>query len=208
MPNLFLPGASEGMGSFKSWSAIAAVWVTILGSLGGGIFALVQYRDRLHQEQVKETLAYVERYDQEPWRGARTGLEQLGEREAQALFREQAGGQCRLYGHTDRVLRKARQEENIRLLLAFYEKLAACTCADICDARSVGRFFGLEADDLHGFIAPYLFAQRRHLKDDNYGLALEAFARSHRRGDPALFHRAYCETGAAALPPLKAPDCP
>ncbi len=184
------PGANE-LERLKLWSDIIATWVTIIGVFSGGIFAVLQYADRASAERVRETLQYVEKYNEGPLLQARTRLENFWNPRAEEIFAKQRQGEGMLYAYLDTGIRRNRLEGDASLLNAFFDNLRTCTCAKLCDLATVERFFGKEAADLNGLLFPYAAEQRKRLNDASIGASLELLAKSRKPG----FARAYCASG-------------
>lgn len=184
------PGANE-LGRLKLWSDIIATWVTIFGVFSGGIFAVLQYVDRASAERVRETLQYVEKYNEGSILQARTRLENFWNPRAEEVFAKQRQGERVLYVYLDAEIRRNRLEGDVSLLNAFFDNLRTCTCANLCDLATVERFFGKDASDLNGLLFPYAAEQRKRLNDASIGASLELLAKSRKSG----FARAYCASG-------------
>jgi hypothetical protein len=159
--------------ALKDVSIIVATWVTIVGGLAGGVFALVQYYGRAHQERVGETLRYVERFDTGPMLAAWEEYDNFWISQGPQLKQANAQGEKALKGftlqtlHSDPSLRM-----KTRMLIEFFDEFAACTCAHVCDATVAQEILGNYAFDLYGTNAPYIFRERSQYGDHSYGRGL------------------------------------
>ena len=179
------------MERLKLWSDIIATWVTIIGVFSGGIFAVLQYVDRASGERVRETLQYVEKYNEGSLLQARIRLENFWNPRTEEVFAKQRQGERALYAYLDAAIRRNRLEGDASLLNSFFDNLRTCTCANLCDLATVERFFGKDAFDLNGLLFPYAAEQRKRLNDASIGASLELLAKSRKPG----FARAYCAAG-------------
>lgn len=162
----------------KLYSDLIATWVAVVGALGSGAFALVQYYSNSSAERVKATLAYVERFNRSPVFNARLRLERFWDKRAEVVFQNNRRGEKVLTDFVVKSVRESGQAGDIAIVVEFFEDLHVCTCGEVCDETSAKRFFSKYAFDFHGLLFPYVADQRRRLKDNAFGHGLESFAKA------------------------------
>jgi hypothetical protein len=190
------------MSSEKTTIEIVAIWVTVLGAFVGAGWALMQNADKMHGERVKETLGYVDRFNKAPFDAIRQRFDQFWDPRAEEVFAKTRAGEKELYDYLNTTLRANDFQKDITTMAGIFENLRACACADLCDAKTVQHFFAKEAFDFYGMVAPYIFEQRKRLKDPSFGAGLEVIARSSREKDVKGLRRTYCDNkGALTTPP-------
>ena len=178
------------MEKLKTWSDVIGTWVTIIGALTGGGFALVQYTDQIASARVQETLKYVERFSSDPLQKASMHLDAFWNPRAEEVFNKSAEGETVLFKYLNSAIRDNHNhlEGDTNRLLAFYETLRTCTCAKLCDNESTVKFFGKQAFDSYGILFPYISSQRDRLKDNSFGTGMESLAKNYRNKEKY----AYC----------------
>ena len=177
------------LAKFKTWSGILSTWVTIVGAFGGAVFAGLQYLEKEQADRTKAALEYVQLFNKDSWQKARLHMDQYWNPRAKEIFARNVSEQ-ELYGYLNDGMRKGNLESEFALLASFFEDLRTCTCAEICDAPTVRRFFAIEAFNLYGVSYPYVAEQRKQLHDDSFALGLERLAKDGKA--KAKFAKRYC----------------
>lgn len=193
MLQFLLRGVIDPMENIKLWSDVIGTWVAILGAFAGGIFAVIQYTDKLSSERVQESLKYVERFNENPLLQATIRLENFWNPKAEIVFQKQAAGEQVLSVYLDAEIRQNGLENEVSQLASFFENLRTCTCGKVCDGATTRQFFGKQAFDLHGVLFPYLKEQRRRLNDPSFGVGMELLAKNFKKKD--AFMETYCMAG-------------
>ncbi|MEM5473856.1 hypothetical protein WNZ14_19165 [Hoeflea sp. AS60] len=133
----------------------------------GFAWGLVQFADVLHQRRVTQTLNYVERYGKDgllgaridlgkAWLTARAQLEQL-----RAASVDPARFERRHRQLVFSVLNslpggnRADLEQDVSLLISFFDELAICVRSKLCDKKSAQDFFQPEARSFYCLYKPY-----------------------------------------------------
>lgn len=186
------PGADmlANPSKLKERSDIAAAWVTIAGAMAAGVFAIVQYFDAQKADQVKQALAYVERFNKEPYLAARNDINAFWETRSEKLFKAEKAGEKELSGYILKEAGSSRVGQKFSFLVDFYSDLQICTCNHICDAETVRQFFGKEAYGYLGVFFPYMEEQRSRQKDQSFAESLVVLAKNHK--DKEGFEKKYC----------------
>jgi hypothetical protein len=177
------------LAKFKAWSGIISTWVSIAGAAAGAGFAGYQYLEKEQADRTKAALDYVQAFGKDSLQKARLRMEEYWNPKAQEIFSKTASEQD-LYGYLNAAMREGRLENEFTLLASFYDDLRTCTCANICDAPTVRRFFARDAYNLYGVSYPYVAEQRKQLHDDAFALGLERLAKDGRQ--KAKFAQRYC----------------
>ena len=147
---------------------IAATWVTIIGAIVGGAFALFRYSDDSEGARAREALAYIDRFAQPPISGS---FESFTQYWVVRGFKD---------SDTDSSMIAAIRNQSIEgdalVLIRFFDSAAACTCKHLCDEDLVRHFLGTEAGDVFPPAGPYIYDRRKHA-DPALGVGLEAIAK-------------------------------
>lgn len=161
---------------------IIAILVAILGSLGGGIFAILQYYEGYSAKQTKATLEYLERFNRVPLQEARLRLENFWDIRAEIVFARNSASEKELADYVVKSVRESGLVGDIALVVQFFEDLHTCTCEKLCDEALAKSFFAKYAYDFYGLLFPYLVDQRRRLRDESFGWGVEKFGKTQAAG--------------------------
>lgn len=160
---------------WKVWSDLFVVWFTIIGTLAGGGYALVQYVDNSNADRAKETLKFVERFDNDRLYNSRQkveiGLEQMEE----DLRKSLKAGEAEYENHLAAGINEKSISHSLNQIFDFYDQLHACSLANLCDTEISLRFFGKYAYDLVGTIHPYIEQQKTRSGDIQYGSGIQFY---------------------------------
>lgn len=171
------------MKKLKTWSDIIATWFTILGVIGAGIFSLIEYRDHIRAERVKETLGYVARYNGE-LQSTRMSIDRFWSARAKQVFSAAREGDQILKDLVVKTTLEHGLDVKADILIEFFNGLHTCTMTGLCDEPTVRGFFGKTAFDFFGLHYPYLEYWRVQLQDPLFGCGLENLAKSYIRDVP------------------------
>lgn len=163
--------AGSKLDRFKKKVEILSTLATLAGLLGGGIFALVEYGQKVDDDRVKASLAYVERASKPP---ISDSLKRFT-----ALVRENDAVVAKMKTYQEfatfvaEITKSQTVQSDIDTLDDFFRSLEACSARNICDRQTARAFFAEDAKALFNFIQPYVKEVRaRH---PSYAKALEGF---------------------------------
>jgi hypothetical protein len=171
----------------KPYSDMIATWVTILGAFVGAFVALSEYHDKVHHEAVSATLGYEQRYSTSPILDARNRLDAFWLPKASDVTAATQGGDAPLIKYVLQALNNSPSAmADTSMVVTFFEGLATCVCARLCDSQSAVQLFGKDAFDLYGLNYPYIQAQRQLLQDRGYGEGLNILAKASQSGGSSI----------------------
>lgn len=176
------------MKNFKDWADLLSKWVTIIGAIAAGLFAVAQYLEKAQAERVKASLEYIQQYDGGVLKAAEIRLEDYSN-----LWRKELLGPMSDQEKYDFLVSSIRLnglQGDLKVLLEFYEKIQVCTCTKICDGTVFRRFLGRKAYNLRGFAMPYIKEKREELKDPSIGRGLDLLGKNFK--EDHYFKDKYC----------------
>jgi hypothetical protein len=166
----------------KTYSDLIATWVTILGAFAGGLWALTEYREKVHDAEVEATLRYAQQYNTAPVWDIRGRLEAFWSERANDVFGATAKGDAELSEYVVKTLdADASVQADTGATIDFFSGLGTCLCAGLCDSQSAIRLFGKDADDFFELNLPYIRRQQEHLHDAKYAAGVSAIAVAYRK---------------------------
>jgi hypothetical protein len=164
-----------------------ATWVTIVGAFVGAFVALSEYHDKVHHEAVSATLGYEQRYSATPILDARNRLDAFWLPKVNDVFAATKEGDAPLTKYVLEALNNnPTAMADTAMVVNFFEGLATCVCARLCDSQSAVQLFGKDAFDLYGLNYPYIQAQRQLLQDQGYGEGLSVLAKSSKSDESSI----------------------
>ncbi len=166
---------SSQIKKWKMWSDLFVVWLTMLGTLAGGGYALVQYLDNSNAERAKETLKFVERFDKDRLYESRQRIDMALEQMEDELRKKLKEGESEYQAHLKAGIKDKLLFYHLNQIFDFYDQLHACSVANLCDADISLRFFGKYAYDLVGTIYPYIEQQKTQSGDAQYGSGIKFY---------------------------------
>ena len=171
----------------KAYSDLIATWVTILGAFVGGIWALGEYRDKVRDDEVAATLRYQQQYNTTPMWEIRGRLETFWESRSKDIFDATAKGENVISDYVVKTLGADKTAlADTGATIDFFAGLGTCLCAGLCNPQSAIQLFGKDADDFYELNYPYIQAQRKNLRDQNYAAGLTIIATAYRSGQSAI----------------------
>jgi hypothetical protein len=162
---------------------IVMEWVKLLALLVGGIFAGIQYMDRQNGERVKETLAYLNRFN--------TGEVLDARRRIASVWDDKLPQQTDLLEKKPFVDADYRQfmiatvketgiAQDVALIIEYFESLEVCIRAKICDGDAAAQFLKPEALNFFRQHATHIKFIRDARRDPRFAHVLEVFAKRER----------------------------
>lgn len=166
---------SSQIKKWKTWSDLLVVWLTVVGTLFGGGYALVQYLDNSNAERAKETLKFVERFDNVRLYESRQKIDIALEQMEDELRRKLKEGEPVYLTYLEAGIKDKLLSYHFNQIFDFYDQLHACSLASLCDTDISLRFFGKYAYDLVGTIYPYMEHQKAQSGDAQYGSGIKFY---------------------------------
>lgn len=154
--------------NLKKWSELLIAWLTILGTFIGAGYALFQYNSNINAERVKETLVFVDKFDNEQNTKSKQYIEQLFEKIDKKVYLLNKDG----YGNYNKFLSKTinnTYKHHLNNILDFYDGLYICATSKLCSNEVAVTFFGKYAYDIVGTLYPYIEEQQIKYRDIKYG---------------------------------------
>jgi hypothetical protein len=132
----------------KLVTEIWTAWLSAIALVVGGGFAAYQYRAKLQDDRISETMKFLERYGRSPASEAQSAIarawDSFDSRQASILSELPFS----LEKHEDFVLDVISSTgigPEINLLVSFFESLSVCVSKHICDSEVAIGFFQREA---------------------------------------------------------------
>lgn len=156
-------------------------WFRLVAAVVAALWALGEYRSRVAEGRVEKTLAYVERFHEDPvgpaWQQIQDAWD-AREKNTLALLAEPQSEQwkARWGKHVRDLVAEARLGSPIAIVVQFFHELQVCAEAGICDAAAARAFFKVQATEFYHQHYCYLLARRTELKDPAFGAAIEWMA--------------------------------
>ena len=166
----------------KQISDMISVWVGVLALISGGIWGIVQYLEQKADQRVAETLAYIDRFNDNPVYEARKRIEAIW-REVEADAKEASGSHDE-QKWTEFVLNLVSTyqiDSEISTMIEFFESIAVCEKEKICDDKTAHSFFGAQALLFKNQHIRYIKWLREDLHDPSIGEGLQRFSNCYRR---------------------------
>ncbi|MEH6435838.1 hypothetical protein [Massilia sp. DD77] len=167
----------------KEWTDVLTPIAGAVAIAVGGVFAMVQYLDKKHDDRVKETLAFFDRYNSNHVLEARTVLVSAWLRHA-AEYEQVIGSADKYYAFTRRVIHDENLRREVAVINDFFAALDICARNKICECEVALLLFQPDARSYYGYHYSFIAAERSRAKDDSIGAGLESFAKIG-RGKPA-----------------------
>ncbi len=169
---------------YQRWAGFVNVASNIV-VLGGVVFSIYQFLAYQHEERVKFTFQFVEKFDDERFLDARRTVSQALQSYEQKIARL---NQARMSADAEKKLRGRLAQflvndsndnkgivRELNLLIGFFNGLQICIEKNLCDRPVAIAFFNSHADSIWANFGPYVEQRRKAVK--NYGLGLELFLR-------------------------------
>jgi hypothetical protein len=167
----------------RSWLEIIATWTAIAGALFGGIFGLYQFVGNLKASRAKEALAYVERFSEAPVAPSYTHFEQyFSEFRSKHTAQELNDPQVMINVVSERAI-----EDDVIVVIHFFDNVAVCTCKQLCDEQLVTLFLRSQARDFFDITSQYIEnAQKTSGTAGSQGAGLKALALTSSKSDSRI----------------------
>jgi len=164
----------------KTWTEILTTWIGVLSLVAAGSFGVFQYLDKKRDDRIKETLAFLDRYNGEvmiksreriadAWRGR--------EGEQARILKDPLSSAEDFYGFTRKVIHDENLPGQIAHLHDFYAALYVCVENQICEKSVAILLFQADARAYFNQHYAYIADQRANGGDASIGGGLEKFYR-------------------------------
>jgi hypothetical protein len=147
-------------------------WLGFLFAVASAIVAYTEYRSSQEQNKIERTLTYYNYFQDTQAHAAGLELTQLWDGEAGALDTAlgAAGKDQAAKVYEDFVVglvQKHNARPKVLLMISFYNSLATCVTADLCDRLTALRFYGPEAKAFRNNYYYYVeaYKQQNHAFD-------------------------------------------
>ena len=168
---------------WKKIVEIGASGITVFGVIIAGIFTLIEYSEAVKRHQVRETLRFVDRFNEGPVWTARVALDNFWyDNRSEAKKAARTVDDYREY--VVKTVKDCRLESDVRKLIDFFESLQACFDSDVCDQESALTLLGKQAQfhwNRHRFYIEYMRGEPE-LNDERFGRRLEQFVKLYKIG--------------------------
>jgi hypothetical protein len=161
----------------KAWVEVVASALTACALVIGGIFGAYQYLEQAHDDKVKETLNFLDRYNRPPVAEARARQQEKWQDHADEENR--TSGQA----YNDFIIQtisKEKLEPSIAVSNDFYNALEICSRNNICEPNVALQLFQEGACSFFNRHHAFIAQQRLRTGDQSIGLGTEIFAKDSR----------------------------
>lgn len=164
----------------KTLSEIFGIWLTTVGLLVGGGFAVFQYLDVKRENRINATVEYVRAYRTDPIYSIRrrVGISEINASKlvTSALKKSTVENAAQIYN--DMIIKRVQEDDlsaDLDQLINFYEEVAVCIVNKICDKESAASYFFKQGRDFYRTYYPYICMERDKWHDLSTGRLLQTF---------------------------------
>jgi hypothetical protein len=154
-------------------------------ALASAIVAYTEYRSSQQQNKIERTLTYYNYFQDTQAHAASLALIQLWDVESGALDaaldsapKDQA--QKVYENFVEALVQKHNMRAQVLLMITFYNSLATCVTADLCDRLTALRFYGPEAKAFRNNYYYYVEAYKQQNHNIDLTRPLEGFVASYK----------------------------
>lgn len=172
----------EADGIHQRWDGFVN-FVSNIVVLVGVVFSIYQFLSYQHDERVKYTFQFVEKFDDDRFIEARRTVSEALRSYEQKIsrlneVRMNASAETKLRDRLAQFLVNDTNNNNgiareLSLLIGFFNGLQICIEENLCDKPVAHAFFRSQADSIWINFRPYIEGRRKAVQ--NYGLGLELF---------------------------------
>lgn len=164
---------------------IVAIIVTMLGAIGAGAYALMQYVENARAARAKETLHFVEVSVRDSLSSSRVYIDGVieamqGQKDNKANSILETKDEHVYKKHITDSLNGRDVIRNLNAIFEFYDQLYSCNAVYLCDEDISLRFFGKYAYDLIGVIYPFVMEKRIEYHDGKYAEGIIHYFESYK----------------------------
>lgn len=157
---------------YKTGSEIIAIWVGLLAALFGGAWALVELDEKRDSERMQLTMSFQKLYGEGDVRDARRRIVKAWAEEGERQDEANRFAEDEYERYILAVIAGSKLEEDISILLDYFDNVAVCVSKKLCDRDVVRSMLQRDARRLHNRHFPYLKKIRADLEDRSIGNGL------------------------------------
>ena len=164
----------------KLISEICGIWVTVIGILSAGIFALIEYENHKKSELLKSTMTMYNKFNNEVYYTARKKIALSENNSIDELNKLLNNSDKDTVAVSYMNFIHARVEKDVLSkelddILLILEDVAICVRANVCDYDSAIAFFFDYGRDFFRTYYPYICKERENWSNQSIGMMLEKF---------------------------------
>jgi hypothetical protein len=160
-------------------------WIGFLFAAASAIVAYTEYRNNQQQNKIERTLNYYNYFQDTQAHQASFDLVQLWDTESPALdaalTAAPKGQAAKIYDDfVVDLVQKHNARAKVLLMIGFYNSLATCVTADLCDRLTALRFYGPEAKTFRNNYFAYVEAYKKQNAEIDLTRPLERFVADYK----------------------------
>jgi len=162
----------------KDFMDVLKAAIGVLTVVVGGLFAIVEYREKQAADRIKETLGMVERFHKDPVSSAYNRMSRVWlENESNVIdaLTSAEDSENKWKKVTLQVIEENHLEPEIFTTIDFFRELKTCIDNKICNAGVAKAFFFVEAKSFYNAHYPYISEKRVTRKDVHFAEDLKDF---------------------------------
>lgn len=166
--------------TLKLWTEILTTWIGAVALLAAGWFGVYQYLDKKRDDRIKETLGFLDRYNEGAVLDARKKISAVwrkNEAEQTRILADTSLPPNAFYDFTKRVIQNENLPLEISHLHDFFATLYICVQNQICEKTVALPLFKPDARALYHQHYAYIMEERAVSRDASVGDGLEKFSR-------------------------------
>ncbi len=167
----------------KILTELITEWVKLAALIIAGIFAGIQYLDKQNGERVKETLAYLNRFNTAPVLDARRKISSVWDdhlTQQRDILEKRPYVDSEYRQFMTATVKEAGIGQDVALVIEYFESLEVCIRAKICDGDAAAQFLKQEALNFFRQHATHIQLIRSERRDPRFARDLESFAKRQR----------------------------
>ena len=171
----------------KEWTTILVSWITLFGLVAAGLWTLLEYFNRQEQRATEVVLERLQHFESGPvgqayfkvedaWINGAANLNEKLERI------EKNGNISSAYKvYIVQFIKEREIAFDVRRTMYFFERLAACVDARICDRETAYRLLGPQALWIRNNHYPYILHLRELTQNELFFEQFNKFARNYHK---------------------------
>ena len=171
----------------KNWTTILVSWFSLLGLVSAGAWTVLEYLERREKASVATVFERLQQFESGDLREAFFRIERawIGNYEQIREAKQRDANSSSNSSHllSSRILDLVESEKlafDLRRVMYFFERLAVCVDAGICDRVVTYRLLGEQALSIRNNYYPYLVFIRNKTEDEQYFCDFNTFALDYR----------------------------
>lgn len=166
----------------REWTTILVSWITLFGLVAAGFWTLLEYFDRQEQRATEVVLERLQHFENGPVGQAYFKVEDAWINDTANLNEQLEGIEknvdiSRAYEiHIVQFIKEREIAFDVRRTMYFFERLAACVEARICDRETAYRLLGPQVLWIRNNHYPYILHLRELTQNELYFEQFNKFA--------------------------------